>query len=270
MVADEPCRTAEGWWISVFNGLLAQGELYLRYEEKPQAGMRLGRNMWLDGNSLKYMVENDVHEMGKPLRAQGWERVLPVLNQGDLGSCTANAGTGALGTQPFYDAAGQDVLPKGATAAEKFAVALYSDATDADGYPGKYPPSDTGSSGLAVCKVLKRRGTITGYRWARSPYGFLRLLQDGPVLQGMPWYAAFYEPDRNGFIDADDRWPSSECVGGHEVEAIGVELDSRDAFDSVITYVNSWGTRWGDHGKFRMRLRSYERLSGVDLKQFRV
>src|SRR5215471_6486244 len=160
--------------------------------------------------------------------------------------------------------------PADEAAAEKFAVQLYSDATVVDGYPGTYPPTDTGSSGLAICKVLKSRGTINGYRFARTAYGFLRLLQNGPVLQGMPWYHAFFTPDAQGFIDSDPKWPSSGLAGGHEIEAVAVELDNTDAFNSVITYVNSWGTTWGDAGRFRMRLRTYEQLNGVDLKQYRM
>lgn len=253
----------------MFSGLLDTGKLYFKYDEVPRAGSRLGRNLWLDARSLAHMVENDVQEMGRILTDTSWERVLPILDQGDLGSCTGNAAAGALGTQPFFDAVG-DVLPSAtdATQAEEFAVQLYSDATVVDGVPGTYPPDDTGSSGLAICKVLKSRGTIAGYRWARSPYGLLQLLQNGPALQGMPWYAAFYEPDTNGFIDADPRWASSGIAGGHEVEVLGVELDTRDAFDSVLTYANSWGAGWGDSGRFRMRLRTYEKLSGVDLKQY--
>jgi hypothetical protein len=254
----------------MFTGLLEDGELYHRFHEDVHEGMRLGRNQWLDARSLAHMVENDVHAMGQSLGDQEWERVLGILDQGDLGSCTGNAGTGALGTQPFYDAVGNDVLPApdDVTAAEQFAVELYSDATKADGYPGVYPPDDTGSSGLAVCKVLKTRGTIKGYRWARSPYGLLRLLQDGPVLQGMPWYKAFFEPDSEGYIDSNPNWPSSGVAGGHEVEAVGVQLDTSDAFSSTIIYANSWGTSWGLEGRFRMRLRTYEQMSGMDLKQF--
>ena len=53
---------------------------------------------------------------------------------------------------------GKSVLsqPGDATAGEQFAVALYSDATKVDAYPGTYPPDDTGSSGLAICTTQSR------------------------------------------------------------------------------------------------------------------
>ena len=256
-----------------FQGLLDEGLLYHKYEEHAPPDMRLGRNMWLDGQTLSHMIENSVAAMSTKMTTQLWQRHIPILDQGNLGSCTGNAGTGALGTDPLYNAGGKAALPRPANAQtlEQFAVKLYEDATVIDGYPGTYPPDDTGSSGLAICKVLKNRKTITGYRWARTAHGFLQLLQRGPVLQGMPWYNAFFTPSSaasGAFIDADANWSSSGIAGGHEVEAIGVDIDDHDAFESAIIYANSWGASWGDQGCFRMRLRTYEALTGIDLKQF--
>ena len=36
----------------MFSGLLESGQLYLKFDEAVHEGMRLGRNMWLDGRSL--------------------------------------------------------------------------------------------------------------------------------------------------------------------------------------------------------------------------
>src|SRR6266498_784384 len=152
---------------------------------------------------------------------------------------------------------------------EVYAVGLYSACTRRDIYAGEYPPDDTGSDGLACCQVLQDRGLIQGYVWATTAQGYLQLLQDGPVLQGMPWYNAFFYPDSAGFIDSGPSWRTSGIAGGHEVEVVAVDLhDNLD--DSVLTVANSWGSGWGDAGYFRMRLRTYSQLNDVDLKQFVV
>ena len=256
----------------MFRGLLDKGLAYHKFDHTVRDGRGLGRNLWLDARSLKFMVENSLEDMSRPLYDQEWERVLVILHQGPLQSCTGNAGIGALGTQPFYGAVGREVLPppNNGRLGERSAIQLYADSTRVDAWPGVFPRQDNGSSGLAICKVLKSRGTIQAYRWARTAFGLLQLLQDGPVLQGMPWHRAFDEPDNDGFIDSRRIWPASRVDGAHEVVAVGVELDRQDPLNSTVVYDNSYGTSWGDEGRFRMRLRTYEQLEEVDLKQFIV
>lgn len=226
---------------------------------------RLGRHIARDPASLNFMVE--AGPSPRRLTSTHHHRALPILDQGRLGSCTGNAMTGLLGTHPFWDAVGQDELPgRSLVAAEDYAVKVYSDATRIDGFAGVYPPEDTGSTGLAVCKVIHKRGLISSYRWARSATGFARLLQDGPVLLGTVWLEEFFEPDRDGFIDSGNL--SSPIAGGHEVEVVGIELNDRMIEDSVLEVANSWSTGWGDEGFFRMRMSTYVALRDyADLKQ---
>jgi hypothetical protein len=251
--------------------LVDSGILYRRYDETTHKTTRLGRHMWLDGRSLPYMVERQANVMGQALVSKQWERIIPILDQGQLGSCCPNAGTGALGTQPFYDKVGKVALGPRSNSAqddERFAVHLYSDATKVDPFPGSWPPVDTGTAALAIAKVLKTRGTISGYQWARSALGLLQLLQTGPVLIGMPWHEAFFSPDQRGFIDSGPHWSTSGIAGGHEIEAVGVDIDAKDLSNSVITACNSWGSSWSDVGRFRFRLSLYDQLHSVDLLQF--
>lgn len=246
--------------------LVDNGSLYQRFEEWVSNPFRTGRNAWFDALSLAYMVENDVEQMFsvRPV-SKFWERKVPILDQLQLGSCTGNAGTGTIGTEPYFSIIGQLFAKAYGGFTEPAAVQLYGDATHKDPWPGAYPPDDTGSSGLAVCKVLKEKGIIGGYRWARTPHGLATLLQSGPVMWGAPWYQGWFEPDRNGFVDTGT-WGG--VAGGHEFENVSIEINSQDFYKSVLEFDNSWGTSYGDHGRFRMYLSSYERITGVDLKQF--
>lgn len=224
---------------------------------------RLGRHIARDPRSLDYMIE------GSPLRRLATvhhERFLPILDQARLGSCTGNALVGLLGTHPFWPAVGAAEIPDDADQAEDYAIGVYSDATRLDGFPGVWRPDDTGSTGLAVCKVGRARGLFRSYRWARTSTGLVRLLQDAPALLGMAWLEEFFEPDRDGFIDSGDL--SSSIAGGHEVEIVGVDYSPTDPSRSVLTIANSWSPGWGDAGYFRMRLATYERFRDyADIKQ---
>lgn len=168
------------------------------------------------------------------------ERRIPVLNQGDLGSCTGHAMTGLLGTVPFFA-----TLPDGTLSAsdaagdEKVAVDLYSAATSLDSYPGTYPPTDTGSSGIGVAKAAKAKGWISGYQHTFDLNSALAALAVTPVIIGVSWYEGFDSPKADGELAL-----AGSVRGGHEIV-----LDQLDVEHKRVWLTNSWGTSFGVHGR---------------------
>jgi hypothetical protein len=75
-----------------------------------------------------------------------------ALDQGNIGSCTANALCGALDSAPDNAAAGRQF-------GENDAVSLYERETEFEGRP--YPPNDPGGFGLMVCRAAKQLGWIS-------------------------------------------------------------------------------------------------------------
>jgi hypothetical protein len=211
-----------------------------------------GRHVEHDPRSLAYALP--VLPRGA-LRSVRWTRRIPILDQLNLGSCTCNAGTGALGT----DSAGRTaptavtISPAGAAAShgfftsgehqldEAFAVRLYSLATRLDDVPGQYPPEDTGSTSLGVAKALKALGLASAYRHAFSLDAVRSGLQTGPLLLGIPWYYSMETPEADGQIPLD---PASGVAGGHEVL-----IDEYDAERDRFWIANSWGAGWGVGGR---------------------
>lgn len=242
--------------------LIDTGRLIRLYDETIREGMRLGRNMILDARSLEHMVE-DTAAVRLPVRPVAHDPAIGVLDQGDLGSCTGNAGTYALSALYGADTVHDEQLN------EDYARSLYHFATIEDGLAGTWPPDDTGSSGLGVCRALHHSGLVSGYRWARSTHGIAQLLQTGGVMLGVPWFQSWFEPDRNGFVELGDETDPGPMVGGHEIYVAELETwDQDQPHNSVIRFVNSWSQSWGDHGCGRMRLTTYERYKAdIDVKQ---
>ena len=227
-------------------------ELYTRViPEFPVANRRLGRHVCHDSRSLAYQVK----PRASLARSVVWTRQTPVLDQGDLGSCTGNAACGVLGTDPFWSSLAAD-LQVGLKLDEDEAVRLYGMATQLDSYTGTYPPTDGGSDGISVAKAAKNAGLISGYTHAMSLDAAVTALQTRPVITGVNWYDSFDSPDASGHVVISK---DAQVRGGHEFELVGV-----DVADKTFRAVNSWGDSYGDGGYFTFEYGDYERLLSED------
>lgn len=199
----------------------------------------LGRRQEHDPVSRGFAVAPPAKASTRPVT---WPRHAPILDQGNLGSCTGNALAGWLGTDP-HAIQGVD---------EGLAVSLYSAATSLDAYPGAWPPDDTGSSGLAVCKAARRRGLIRSYRHAFGFDAAIGALQSGPIIVGTPWYESMFDPQPGGYLTI-----TGDVVGGHEYLIRGVSHSKKH-----VLCDNSWGYDWGRAGRFWLHFADLERLLG--------
>jgi hypothetical protein len=184
-----------------------------------------------------------------------WTRRSQILDQGQIGSCVPNAGTGVLGTDSkardglmfaqisvagamkSYGVfrAGQYLLSE-----SEFALPFYTVVTSVDSYPGIYPPDDTGSDGLSCAKALQRLGLASGYSHAFTLDALKTALMSGPVMWGTVWYESMFDTNLDGFLLVDSR---SGEAGGHELVISGYDLEN-----SRFLVVNSWGLTWGISG----------------------
>lgn len=249
----------------------------VHYQRIPSTDPRLNRHIRHDDRSRQYAFDTT----GLSIVSAKHTRRIPVLDQGQLGSCTGNAGIGCLGTDPFYDTLAVPTIIKAKGRAlsmadadrikdayeaaastgrplvisedmeirprravryqlnEYGAVALYSDATKADDYPGQYPPTDTGSDGLTIAKVLKAAGEISGYTHTFTLDDALKALGVTPVITGVNWYSNMFDPDTDGRV-----YPTGDIAGGHEFV-----VDEIDATNQRVWFTNSWGESWGLNGR---------------------
>lgn len=224
-------------------------DLQVRQPELDDLPYRLGRHVNHDPRSAGYAFRT---APPVPYPQVEWPRAVPVFDQGALGSCTGNAAAGwlahanvlrpGLTTVPV---SGATTGPALAPVAEPLAVEFYAEATHLDPFDGSYPPTDTGSDGLSVVKVLQRWGLVGVYQHAFDLPSVLGALQLGPVLIGTSWHRGMFTPDASGMV-----WPDGDVVGGHEYLLTGYRPDpaSDDPASGTVMLVNSWGPAWGNDG----------------------
>lgn len=197
----------------------------------------LGRNIEHDPLSRRFAHPKKVFVKKTTL----WTHSAPVLDQGQLGSCTGNALAQCLNTDYFTLSRPSRFLD------EHDAVMLYSKATRLDPFPGSWPPDDTGSSGNAVSKAGRAFGYLSAWRWTFSFTSFLSALQTQPLIVGTAFYAGMEDPARDGLVKA-----TGGVLGGHEYCCLGVDYETE-----VLTFLNSWGRDWGLNGRFKMKFKDF-------------
>jgi len=206
--------------------------------EEHLEGKRLGRHVKHDPRSWEFQAGRATKIVSVTHQATG----LP-LDQGKLGSCTANALCGALDSAPDFGG--------GTPRNETDAIQLYELETRLEGKP--YPPNDPGGSGLMVCKAAKQLGMITGYHHAFGIQHALQALVVRPVITGINWYTSFDNPDpQTGLVELT---AAATVRGGHEIVADGIDADKK-----LVWFWNSWGAQYALGGRFCMAFDTWDRL----------
>jgi hypothetical protein len=203
---------------------------------------RLGRHVHHDSRSAMYahgVMPKDA------IKSVTWARHIPILNQGQLGSCVPNnepefEGTDALG----YTGVTSVTIPKADTKGmfkagslwnldEDFAVNMYRLVTRIDPYAGQWEPTDTGSDGLSLAKAMVMLGLADKYTHAFTYAAAVSALMTGPVTFGMRWYNSMFETGADGRITVDT---SSGLAGGHQIFSRQYDVDN-----DRVWVDNSWG-----------------------------
>ncbi len=213
-------------------------------EETPVAGRRLGRHVFHDERSRNFGAAQAARIRSVKHDSSG----LP-LDQGDVGSCTAEAVCGALNTDP--DPAKVKGQQAGHTFTQDDAYKLYGLETKNEGQP--WPPDDPGGTGLWACKAAKQLGWITSYHHAFGLTQALKALVLRPNIWGMNWYSSFDSPDpETGLVRLT---PGAYIRGGHEIVAVEIQADRQ-----LVGFINSWGPGWGLNGRFYVGFGDLDRL----------
>ena len=197
-----------------------------------------------DERSKNYRAVNLLAATEKP-RDRVWRRG-QAYDQGYTSTCVAQTGKGILNTLPLSSVVDYDVR------SEYDINDFYEGAQLNDQWPGE---SYEGTSALGLCRYLTNQGIIREYRWCFGLTDVLLTLSHiGPVALGIWWYTGMFHPDSEGLVK-----PTGVQEGGHEVELIGVDVSER-----VVIGMNSWGSEWGDRGRFKLSYTDLERLLHED------
>lgn len=202
-----------------------------RIEEHIVSGKRLGRH--IDNRTAAHRQTGGPPPLAPAIVSVTHKSYGLPLDQGDLGSCTANALCGALNTVPHYQAR---MTPQPPKLVETQAIDLYSAESVLEGY-GPVPPADPGGTGAYVCEAAMQRKWVSDFQVATGLDEALRALVLRPEIIGINWYDSMDSPTSAGVVTIT---PGAQIRGGHELVVVAI-----DAMRKRIGLPNSWGLGYG-------------------------
>lgn len=182
-----------------------------------------------------------------------------ALNQADLGSCVGHTAAQWLNCVVTSRNRRRGMMPGRRLGVgfkqtkylnDEDAQTLYSAATSYDEFDGKWPPHDTGSSGLGGAKAMKKYGYIEKYTHCFDFASLVATIVEQPAMLGINWYAGMFDPDEKGVI----RPTGSQC-GGHEILIRGIDFTNQR-----FRLRNHWTPEWGIKGDCFLSFSDMERL----------
>jgi hypothetical protein len=222
----------------------------------------LGRRFAPDDRDRTYPMRAHLPPPTALPSSRSW-RIGPVLDQGATGTCVGHAWRDWLSAAPVMDNP-----TAGPSAFDIYDAAIKLDEwTDNDIDPQR----QFGTSVRAAAKVIQTAGYLESYVWAASAEEARDfVLGKGPVVLGIDWPRAFFEPARDGTVRYR---PDDAIAGGHAYLATGYS-SKRGAFRCL----NSWGMTYGDQGRFwlpgealgALLARSGEACAGLEIRLERV
>lgn len=219
----------------------------IEHKDFPHGDPRLDWRMAHDQRSENYPIRACLPRMME-IKPRMW-KTGPVLDQGREGACVGFGWTGELMASP-------KPLHPTTMVANSYARGVYHAARKIDEWPGE---AYEGTSVLAGAKIVQERGYISEYRWAFTIEDVRdAVIQEGPVVIGIPWYEDMYGTTDTGIAKVGGR-----LVGGHCILVTGYHPNMRVRGEdwrcrfNVFRWRNSWGEDYGVGGSALVR---YEEL----------
>jgi len=202
-------------------------------------------------------------------------RCSPVVDQGALGSCTANAI--ASGLREYWENLSGEQLTLLSRLWLYWQERLIEGTVD----------EDAGAYIRDGMKVLQKLGCAPEVDWPydiskfkqtppessttdATPFMMTQyhrvtdltvlksaLAEENPVVIGISVYESFESSQvaQTGFIPLPN--PGEQLLGGHAVLAVGFKDDTENTDQGVVICRNSWGEGWGDKGYFYLPYRYF-------------